>query len=73
MHACVFSVAIAHAPSVAPQQHPSHGQQLHLDLAPLGEAAFQQRAHHQLHGALQPRWNDQRFVGLLPHQVRHQS
>lgn len=73
MHACAFSVPAAHAPAAAPQQHPSHGQQLHLHLAPLGEAAVQQCAHHQLHGALQPGRDHQRFASVLPQQVRPRS
>lgn len=67
----VSSTYAPHAPpSAAPEQHPGGGQQLHLHLAALGETSLQQRAHHQLHGALQPGGNHQRLPGLLPHQVR---
>lgn len=67
----VSSTYAPHAPpSAAPEQHPGGDQQLHLHLAALGETSLQQRAHHQLHGALQPGRNHQRLSGVLSHQVR---
>lgn len=67
----VSSTYAPHAPpSAAPEQHPGGDQQLHLHLAALGETSLQQRAHHQLHGALQPGRNNQRLSGVLSHQVR---
>lgn len=69
----MFSILATHAPpSIAPKQHPSYGQQLHLHLAALGETKVQQRKDHQLHSALQSSGNHQRFFGLLSHQVRNQ-
>lgn len=68
---CTSSTYAPHAtPSVAPEQHSGDGQQLHLHLAALGKTSLQQRAHHQLHGALQPGGNHQRLFGLVSHQVR---
>lgn len=66
-----YSIITTKAPtSIAPKQHPSHGQQLHLHLASMGKAKVQQRPDHQLHGALQPGRDHQRLLGLLSHKVR---
>lgn len=66
---CWSTRATTAPPSVAPKQHPSHGQHFHLHLAALGETEVQQRTDHQLHGALQPGGHHQRLLGVLSHQV----